>query len=180
MQAQFTGASILREIKKGLPYSYFYSPEQHQKELDVFWYDMWVYVCRAEEVASPRDYKVFTVGEQSCIVTRDLKGQLQAFHNTCRHRGSILCTEESGRFDGGSVVCPYHAWTYSLEGDLIATPHQLESADFDMKNYSLYDVAVGEWGGYVFVNFAGSRTRSRSRMPWGTPLPAFRTTIWKS
>ena len=156
MQAHFTGASILREIKKGLPYRYFHDPEHYQRELDVFWYDMWVYAGRAEEVAAPRDYKVFTVGEQSCVITRDLQGQLRAFHNTCRHRGSILCTEERGRFEGGSVVCPYHAWTYSLKGDLIATPHQLESSDFNMKDYSLYEVAVGEWAGYVFVNFAGA------------------------
>jgi Rieske 2Fe-2S family protein len=169
MQAQFAGPSILRQIKNGLPYRYFYDPEQHQKELDVFWYDMWVYACRAEEVASPRDYKVFTVGEQSCVITRDLKGVLRAFHNTCRHRGSILCTEESGRFEGGSVVCPYHAWTYSLEGSLIATPHQLESADFDMNEYSLYGVAVGEWAGYIFVNFAGANAEPLEHTLGNTP-----------
>ena len=169
MQAYLAGPSILRELKHGMPYRYFYDADHHQKELDVFWYDMWLYACRAEEISSPRDYKTFTVGDQSCIITRDLKGQLRAFHNTCRHRGSILCTEDKGRFEGGSIVCPYHAWTYSLEGDLIATPHQLESADFEMKDYSLYDVAVGEWGGYVFVNFAGSDAESLEQTLGSTP-----------
>ena len=134
-----------------------YDPEHHRRELDVFWYSMWIYVCRSEEVSSPRDYKVVTIGDQNVIVTRDLMGNLRAFHNTCRHRGSILCTQDEGRFEGGSIVCPYHAWTYSLDGNLIATTHQLESADFDMKDYSLYGVAVGEWGGLVFVNLAGDR-----------------------
>ena len=143
------------KIRQSMPNSYHYDPDHYKRELDVIWYKMWINVCRADEVATPRDYKTFTVGDQNIVVTRDLKGDLRAFHNTCRHRGSILCTETEGRFEGGSIVCPYHAWTYSLEGDLIATPHQLESADFDMKNYSLYDVAIGEWGGFVFINLAG-------------------------
>ena len=140
----------------GLPNRWHYDPHHYQKELHVFWYNMWVYACRSEDVASPRDYKVVTIGDQNVVVTGDLNGNLRAFHNTCRHRGSVLCTEEQGRFEGGSIVCPYHAWTYSLEGDLIATPHQLESADFDMADYSLYDVAIGEWGGFVFVNLSGN------------------------
>ena len=146
---------LLHELGRSFPNHWHYDEEHYRKELEVFWYSMWIYACRSEEIESPRDYKVVTIGDQNVIVTRDLQGNARAFHNTCRHRGSILCTEEQGRFEGGSIVCPYHAWTYSLEGDLIATPHQLESADFDMKDYSLYNVAVGEWGGFVFVNLAG-------------------------
>ncbi len=148
---------VLEGMGTSFPNNWHYDPEHYQKELDVFWYSMWVFACRSEEVASPRDYKVVTIGEQNIVIARDLKGKVRAFHNTCRHRGSILCTQDQGRFEGGSIVCPYHAWTYSLEGNLIATPHQLESADFDMNDYSLYDVAVGEWGGLVFVNLAGDR-----------------------
>ena len=148
---------LLDETGKSFPSRWHYDPEHYRKELDVFWYGMWIFACRSEEVASPRDYKVVTIGGQNLVVTRDLQGNVRAFHNTCRHRGSILCTQDEGRFEGGSIVCPYHAWTYSLEGDLIATPHQLESADFEMKDYSLYDVAVGEWGGFVLVNLAGDR-----------------------
>ena len=144
----------LDKLEPSFPNSWHYDPEHYQKELEAFWYRMWINVCRSDEVASPRDYKVVSIGDQNLVLTRDLKGNLRAFHNTCRHRGSILCTDAKGRFEGGSIVCPYHAWTYSLEGDLIATPHQLESADFDMNNYSLYDVSVGEWGGFVFVNLS--------------------------
>ena len=149
--------AAIGRLESSFPNHWHYDTEHHQKELDVFWYNMWIYACRSEDVGSPRDYKVVSIGDQNIVVTRDLKGQLRAFHNTCRHRGSILCTEQQGRFEGGSIVCPYHAWTYSLEGGLIATPHQLESADFDMRDYSLYGVAVGEWGGFVFVNLAGDR-----------------------
>ena len=148
---------LLHELGSSFPNHWHYDEEHYRKELEVFWYSMWVYACRSEEIDSSRDYRVVTIGDQNVIVTRDLKGNVRAFHNTCRHRGSILCTQDEGRFEGGSIVCPYHAWTYSLEGDLIATPHQLESADFDKKDYSLYSVAAGEWGGFVFVNLAGDR-----------------------
>ena len=133
---------LLDGMGKSFPNHWHYDPDHYRKELDAFWYSMWVYACRSEDIATPRDYQVVTIGNQNVIVTRDLRGNVRAFHNTCRHRGSILCTEDKGRFEGGSIVCPYHAWTYSLKGDLIATPHQLESADFEMNDYSLYNVAV--------------------------------------
>ena len=146
---------VNEKIERSIPSYYYFDPDHYKRELEQIWYKRWLMICRAEDVAAPRDYRVFTVGEQNVVITRDLQGELRAFHNTCRHRGSILCTADQGRFEGGSIVCPYHAWTYSLEGDLIATPHQLESADFDMADYSLYDVAIGEWGGFVFINLAG-------------------------
>ena len=155
MQQQTYQERQLEQIQRGIPPHYLYDADHYQRELDAFWYSMWMNVGREEEIPNPRDYIVKTIGDQNIVVTRDLKGQLRAFHNTCRHRGSILCTEDKGKFEGGSIVCPYHAWTYSLEGDLIATPHQLESADFDMAEYSLYDVAIGTWAGYIFVNLAG-------------------------
>ena len=148
---------LLHKLGRSFPNHWHYDEDHYRKELDAFWYSMWIYACRSEEIGSPRDYRVVSIGDQNIVVTRDLQGNARAFHNTCRHRGSILCTQDEGRFEGGSIVCPYHAWTYSLEGNLIATPHQLESADFDMKDYSLYRVAVGEWGGFVFVNLAGDR-----------------------
>ena len=134
---------------------YMYDPDHYRRELEVFWYNMWINIGRAEEVPKPRDYIVRSIGDQNIMVTRDLRGNLGAFHNTCRHRGSILCTKEKGRFEGDAIVCPYHGFTYSLKGDLIATPHRLQSADFNFADYSLYDVAIGTWGGYIFVNLAG-------------------------
>ena len=161
---------VLKEMEPSFPNSWHYDPEHYQKELDAFWYRMWINVCRSDEVASPRDYKVVSIGDQNIVITRDLKGNLRAFHNTCRHRGSILCTQDEGRFEGGSIVCPYHAWTYSLEGKLIATPHQLESADFEMKDYSLYGAAVGEWGGFVFVNLTPEEAEPLEKALGDTPL----------
>ena len=117
----------LDQLEPSIPARYYYDPQHYERELEVFWYGMWVMAGREEEVPAPRDYKVIKIGTQSIVIVRDLDGQLRAFHNTCRHRGSILCTEEQGRLPGRSLVCPYHTWTYSLDGQLVGTPRQMES-----------------------------------------------------
>ena len=117
MQAQVRRRRRLQGIERGIPASYMYDPEHYKRELEVFWYNMWINVGREEEIPNPRDYVVKSVGEQNLVVSRDLKGNVRAFHNTCRHRGSILCTEDKGRFEGGSIVCPYHAWTLLPGGE---------------------------------------------------------------
>ncbi len=150
----------LDRVEMGLPSQFYFDPDHHRRELEAIWYESWLYVCRAEDLARSRDYRVFQVGDQSVIVTRDLEGRLHAFHNTCRHRGSILCTEEQGRFKGAAITCPYHGWTYSLDGELQATPNRLDSAGFRKQDYSLYAVAVEEWAGYVFINLLGERAPS--------------------
>jgi Rieske 2Fe-2S family protein len=88
------------------------------------------------------------------IVTRDSAHQLQVLYNTCRHRGSALCTASRGHFANGRIVCPYHAWTYSLAGDLLATPARLESDDFQPRDYPLYKAHADLWGGFLFVNLS--------------------------
>ena len=126
-------------------------------------------MCRAEEIAKSGDFLVVSIGDQSVVVTRDREGALRAFHNTCRHRGSVLCTSEKGRFKSHSIVCPYHAWTYSLDGKLASTPYQLESSDFDMADYSLYEVAIDQWGGFVFINLAGRDAEPLEDLPLAFP-----------
>ena len=147
----------LDQLEPSIPARYYYDPQHYERELEVFWYGMWVMAGREEELPEPRDYKVLKVGTQSIVILRDLDGRLQAFHNTCRHRGSILCTEEQGRLPGRRIVCPYHTWSYSLDGQLVATPRQMETPGFDRANYPLFKVAVGSWGGFIFVNLAGDR-----------------------
>ncbi len=96
-----TDREMLDRIEMGLPSRFYFDPDHHRRELEAIWYESWLYVCRAEDVARSRDYRVLPVGDQSVVVTRNLEGRLKAFHNTCRHRGSILCTDEPGRFKDG-------------------------------------------------------------------------------
>ena len=124
----------------------------------------WLAVGYLEEVAEPGQFIVREVAGQSIIVTRDKMGELQAFYNTCRHRGAKLCNED------GKVTrfrCPYHSWGYDLTGNCIGTP-LFEGSDipedfqgvfdmsdvkaFDRADYGLFKVKVASWGFFLFVN----------------------------
>ncbi len=147
----------LKRLEPGLPAAWFHDPDHYRRELDAFWYSRWIAVARADEIAAPGDYRVAAIGTQSVFVVRAADGGLRAFHNTCRHRGSILCTVEQGSFARARIVCPYHAWTYDLDGRLIATPRRMPTPDFDPAKLPLFAVAVAGWGGFVFVNLAGRK-----------------------
>lgn len=144
--------ALLQKTTETLPSDWYYDPAQYARELEAIWYRDWICVGRAEDLREAGDYIVATVGEESLILTRDREGQPRAFHNTCRHRGSTLCTSPRGRFAGGRIVCPYHAWTYGLTGELLATPKMELPADFRRENYPLYAAHVDSWGGFLFVN----------------------------
>jgi glycine betaine catabolism A len=144
----------LKRLEPGLPASWYRDPAHHERELEVFWYGRWIAVAREEEVAAAGDWKRVRVGRQSLIVLRDEADALRAFHNTCRHRGSVLCTEDNGRFARKRIVCPYHAWTYDLEGRLVATPRRMETPDFRQEDFPLFEVHAQRWGGFVFINLA--------------------------
>jgi len=146
--------AILREIRRSLPANWYYDPAHYQRELESIWYRDWVCVGRAESVSAPGDYFVAVLGDQSLIVTMDVRGDLRAFHNTCRHRGSLLCRESSGRFRNGRILCPYHSWAYGTDGRLLATPGRIDSDGFDRANFSLYAVHVATWKGFVHINLA--------------------------
>lgn len=142
----------LTRVEAGLPAGWYHDTDRYQREFDRFWSGMWIAAARADEVKAPGDYRVIPVGDQSILLARADDGRLRAFHNTCRHRGSILCTEAQGRLRGGRIVCPYHAWTYDLDGRLVATPRRMPTPDFDPADFGLAAVEVDSWGGFVFVH----------------------------
>jgi len=143
----------LQRLEAGLPASWYRDPAHYQRELEAFWYHRWVVVAREEELPHAGDWRTVRIGSQSLVVVRD-EGAIRAFHNTCRHRGSVLCTEERGNFARRRIVCPYHSWTYELSGNLVATPRRMETPDFRLGDFPLYQVAVASWDGFVFVNLA--------------------------
>jgi Rieske 2Fe-2S family protein len=144
----------LARLQPGLPAAWYRDPDHYQRELEVFWYGKWVAVAREEEFAGAGDWKRARIGTQSLILLRDESGGMRAFHNTCRHRGSVLCTQDQGSFPRRRIVCPYHAWTYDLEGQLVATPRRMETPDFRREDFPLFEVAAGRWGGFVFINLS--------------------------
>ncbi len=152
--------TLLTELKPTLPSSWYYDPAQYVRELRAVWYRDWVCVGRLEDVPEKGDYRVLELGDQRLIVTRSGEGRVNVFHNTCRHRGSTLCTADKGRFPNGRIICPYHTWTYSLDGELVATPSRIDTDDFHAESFSLYSVHSDSWGGYLFVNLRATPEQS--------------------
>jgi len=145
----------LRRTLETLPSLYYRDRLHHDRELRSIWYRHWIYLCRVDAIPQPRAFRTFEIGDQSIVVVRDEGGALRAFHNTCRHRGSILCAASEGILDSDHLICPYHRWTYSLSGALLRTPNVRPAADFDPARHNLYDVALKVWGGFLYVNLAG-------------------------
>jgi Rieske 2Fe-2S family protein len=146
------GYKGLTELRQGLPRHYYLDADHYQRELESIWYRNWIHVCGPGEIATPGSYRVLSLGSQEIIVLRDEFGAMQAFHNTCRHRGSQLLGEGAGVLRSGSLTCPYHAWSYSLQGDLKRIPSPQRPGDFDAERLSLYSVHCEEWRGQVFIN----------------------------
>ena len=146
--------SPLPGVRPSLPANWYYDPGHYRRELEAVWYRDWVCVGRIDSLQREGDYFTARIGDQNMIVTLGSGGRLRAWHNTCRHRGSLLCKDPHGRFRNGRIICPYHTWTYSLAGELIATPGRMETDDFETADYSLYAVHVDTWKGFVFVNLS--------------------------
>ena len=96
----------LTHAPAGLPRSWYTDAALYELELENIWTKQWVYLCRAETLETPLAYRTFTLGTQPILLLRDGDGLLRAFHNVCRHRGSVLCSEPSGRLNAKLLVCP--------------------------------------------------------------------------
>jgi Rieske 2Fe-2S family protein len=151
---------VMTKVRETLPASYFYDPLQYRRELDAVWYREWLCLGREEDWPATGDFRRVRVGDEQIIVTRADDGELHAFHNTCRHRGSVLCEVDSGAFRNGRIVCPYHAWSYSLSGELKQAPRTTKAEGIRPEDFSLYGVALEVWRGFVFVNLDPSPATS--------------------
>ncbi|MGW2470478.1 aromatic ring-hydroxylating oxygenase subunit alpha [Streptomyces bauhiniae] len=136
-----------------LPGRYYTDPEVFRCEQEALLESMWFCAVRSADLDRPGAFRTVRVGRESVLVTRDRTGALRAFLNVCRHRGARLCTEESGEVRR-SLQCPYHAWTYGLDGKLVAAPNLTKMPDVDRDRYGLVKVALREWLGYAWVCLA--------------------------
>jgi Rieske 2Fe-2S family protein len=133
-----------------LPARYYTDPEMFRQERENLFFRMWVCVGRSEQAASSGDFFLCEIAGESIIVTRD--GEvLRAFYNVCRHRGTRICREAEGPF-AGPIRCPYHGWSYGLDGRLLGAPHMDDS--FQREEYPLHGVQADEWDGFIFLNLS--------------------------
>ena len=135
-----------------LPGKYYHSPEIYQEEVEKIFYKFWLYACRAEEIPSVGDFNLIQVEDESLILVRDKSDTIKAHFNVCSHRGTQLCVEPKGTFKSKSIQCPYHAWTYGLDGKLLAAPLMQEGHGFHKSDCTLPQASVHVWEGFVFIN----------------------------
>ncbi|MET7391926.1 aromatic ring-hydroxylating dioxygenase subunit alpha [Dactylosporangium sp. NPDC005572] len=141
-------------LLKTLPGSYYSDPEIFALEQARIFEAMWICAVRSADVGTPGAFRTVRVGRESVLVTRNRTGEARAFFNVCRHRGARLCTEPAGEVRR-AFQCSYHAWTYDLDGRLVAAPNLTKMPDVDRVEYGLRRVHVREWLGYVWVCLAG-------------------------
>ena len=135
-----------------LPGRYYFDAAIFATEVERIFGREWLCVGYAAQVAEAGDYLTVQLGDEGVIVVRGRDGALRAFLNVCRHRGARLCAEPCGQL-AGAIRCKYHAWTYALDGRLIGVPN-MPGDDLDREAYGLVQVALAEWAGLLFLNFA--------------------------
>ncbi len=136
-----------------LPQRYYTSPEIFAAEVESIFSRRWLCVGRADQIARPGEYFLAELFGESLIVVRGADSAIRAHYNVCRHRGTRMCEEKSGTFSG-SIMCPYHAWTYGLDGSLLAARNMQTVDGFEKSLYPLRQAAVHEWDGFIFISMA--------------------------
>jgi Rieske 2Fe-2S family protein len=150
---------------KTLPQRYFVSPDVFTREQEEIFAKQWVLVGHQSQIPKAGDYFVSNVANESLITVLDQKSTIRGFYNVCRHRGTRLREDRSGHVS--AIQCPYHAWTYGLDGRLIRAPHMDEVSGFDKSDYSLHAVNLALFEGFIFVNLADKRAPVEE---WFAPL----------
>jgi Rieske 2Fe-2S family protein len=140
--------------KRTLPGKYYHSEAIYKEEVEKIFYKFWVFACRAEEIALSGDYKLIQIEDESIILVRDESGEIQALFNVCRHRGTQLCTDKKGHFRSKFIQCPYHAWTYELDGSLKSAPLMKEGNGFIKSECHLHKAHLYNWEGFLFISLA--------------------------
>ncbi|MGH7528021.1 MAG: aromatic ring-hydroxylating oxygenase subunit alpha [Gemmatimonadales bacterium] len=148
-------------LERTLHRDFYLSEEIFVREKERIFFREWLCAGREEELPNPGDYRVLDVAGESVLVVRTRDGRLAAHYNVCRHRGSQLVPDAPrGTFSGG-IRCPYHSWTYSLEGALRTAPFLEERDGLTRSELSLHPVGVAVWGGFFFLNLTPGEAAER-------------------
>ena len=150
---------------KTLAQRYYVSSDVFAKEQEAIFSAQWVCVGHQTQIPNPGDFFVARVTRESLIIVRDQHRAVHAHYNVCRHRGTRMCEEQAGH--SSTIQCPYHAWTYALDGRLLGAPHMETAPGFRKAEHSLIAANVGVWEGFIFVNLADDATPLEQ---WFAPL----------
>lgn len=147
-----SAADLVERYKSGYSLEQpFYTDQQvFELEWEHIWKKYWLFAGATAEIPKAGDYFVFSLRNDSVIIIRGNKGEVFAHHNTCRHRGSLICLEEKGH--AAKLICPYHQWVYDKDGALLKA--RLMPGDFDTSSYGLHPVHVQVANGFIFISLA--------------------------
>jgi Rieske 2Fe-2S family protein len=137
-------------LGRSLAQAFYNDPDIFERDLERVFLRHWLCVDHESSIARPGDFRLFELASESVIIARGEDGALRAFANVCRHRGSRVCSTPSG--NAKYFICPYHAWTYGLDGSLRAARHMPH--DFDTARHGLKEIKLRVLEGLVFVSFA--------------------------
>jgi choline monooxygenase len=143
--------AIAEALERGntLPATWYTDPAIFQQEQERIFRKSWQYAGHVSRLPEPGDYLTLDIADIPIVVLRDQDGELRAHVNVCRHRGHQVVT---GCGNKKALQCPYHAWTYRLDGSLVAAPRSDREPNFDKAEYSLFPVQLDTWGPLIFVN----------------------------
>lgn len=143
-----------------LPRPFYNDPEIFQHDLENIWYKEWIFAIPSCEIPNTGNFVTLQVGDYPVVIVRGADKKIRAFHNSCRHRGSRVCTAQKG--NAPKLVCPYHQWTYELDGRLIYARDM--GADFKPADHRLQPVIGRLQAGRSRAEAGGLRGCGRRRL----------------
>lgn len=152
MDAKNEMLGLIRGRRQGfsLQQPFYTDPDFFRLDMELIWYRDWLFVGHDCELPKPGSFFTVQVGAYPVVLVRDREGRIRAFHNSCRHRGSRVCT--AGKGMSARLVCPYHQWTYDLDGSLVFARQMADG--FRKEEFGLKPVACESVAGYVFICLA--------------------------
>ena len=140
--------------RRGLPAWTYNSDELTQLEMEQLFLRSWRFVGHVSDIPNSGDYQCFEMAHERAVIVRDQDGQVRAFHNVCRHRASRVVGEDKGHC-GKAFICPFHGWSYNLDGTLKNIPKADSFPQIDKQQFGLKSIDCEVWHGMIFIRFGG-------------------------
>nr|MBX2883478.1 Rieske (2Fe-2S) protein [Granulosicoccus sp.] len=154
-------ANIREETSDLLAPWTYRSTELFELETELLFKQQWMLAGHCNDIPERGDYLTFDAFDERALVVRGKDGEIRAFHNVCKHRGGKILDQSSGRCPG-SLTCPFHGWTYALDGRLQGVPRIDTFRQLDISAVALNSVALEIWLGFIFIRFRTPETSARS------------------
>ena len=140
--------------RKGLPAWTYNNDELTRLEMEQVFLRNWIFIGHVSDLPNSGDYQCFAMADERAVVVRDQDGQLRAFHNVCRHRASRVVGDDKGHC-GKAFICPFHGWSYNLDGSLKNIPKTDAFPEIDKSQFGLKSLDCEVWQGMIFIRFGG-------------------------